>query len=363
MNTSKLHVIAKSLREELKRSGTVKTLQQAVKALEQLTAQPQQANNQQQLTNSLNQLYQKLEESPVDNYSPAWRDAMEEMGISREFGKTLMDDIKGIFERNQITYQVALQELKELHQKIQQTENHLNGLVQSLEYFGVGEDELEKDECEIGVIIPRNYVENNLKNFGEELVDLEKTLIVFSELATGSRVPLQVRTISSSELSVFLEYIPQIGACIAVAVERIVALYKKILEIKKLKADLVKNEVPDEKLQGIDEYAESIFDPQLKEIADELIENYAKRIEKKRKNELKIELRHALGKLANRIDRGFNIELRVARDAEEPDEEENENEHDIAINQIIESGKKIQFTRLSGEPVLFFPENESEKKE
>ncbi len=54
---------------------------------------------------------------------------------------------------------------------------------------------MENDECEVGVIIPRKYVENNLKNFGQELVELEKTLIVFSELSTGSREALKIRTI------------------------------------------------------------------------------------------------------------------------------------------------------------------------
>ena len=283
---------------------------------------------------------------------------MEEIGVSRKFGKALKDNIKDIIERNQITLQVALEELKKVHQGLQQTEKNLSGLVQGLEYFGVGEDRLKNNECEIGVIIPRIYIKNNLKNFGKELIELEKTLIVFSELSIGSREPLQVRTISSSELSVFLDYIPQVGACIAIAIERIVALYKQMLEIKKLKAELVKREVPDEKLKGIDEYAESIVKPKIEEIATELLAKYGAQIEKKRKNEIGIELRNSLKKLANRIDRGFNIELRVYRDNDQSDNEEGATEQDIAINQIIESAKNIEYSKSSGEPVLFLPENE-----
>jgi len=248
MNTTKLHVIAKALRQELRRCGTVSALQQGISALEQLVRQPQQPHHQQQLSKSLTQLYKKLENSPVDEYSPAWREAMNELSVSGEFGIVLKETIESIIERNQITYQVALEELKEIHQEIQKTESNLNGLVQGLEYFGVGEDALKSDECEVGIIIPREYVENNLKEFGKELVEIEKMLIVFSELATGTRKPLKVRTISSSELSVFLDYIPEVGACIAIAVERIVALYKQMLEIKRLKAELVKQEVPDKKL-------------------------------------------------------------------------------------------------------------------
>ncbi len=136
MNTTKLHVIAKSLVNELRRCETIDALQQATQALEQLVRQPQQGNFQQQLSNSLSQLYQKLETSPVDEYSPAWRDAMEELNISREFGIALEEEIKDIIERNQITYQVALDKLKKLHQKIQQAESNHNGLIQGLEYKG-----------------------------------------------------------------------------------------------------------------------------------------------------------------------------------------------------------------------------------
>nr|VFK24333.1 MAG: hypothetical protein BECKLFY1418C_GA0070996_11743 [Candidatus Kentron sp. LFY] len=39
-----------------------------------------------------------------------------------------------------------------------------------------------------------------------------------------------------------------------------------------------------------------------------------------RKNEVSTELRHSLNKMANRIDRGFNIELRVAPPKEELEE-------------------------------------------
>lgn len=363
MNTTKLHLIAKDLLSELKRVGTVSLIQQAIQSLQQNISQPQQPTHQQQLTSHLNNLYKKLENSPVDNYSPAWRDAMEELRLSDEFGSKLEKIIKDIFERNQITPQSALEELQKIHQEITDTENNLTGLVTGLEYFGVGEDKLSIDECEVGIIVPRAYVKNNLKNFGAELIELEKTLIVFSELVTGQREPLKIRQISSSELSVFLEYAPEIGACVAVAVERIAALYKNILEIKKLKKELIKQEVPEEQLAGIDFHAESIVSPKLEELANELLEKYGSHINENRTNEILTEIRHSLNKLANRIDRGFNIELRVAPLEEETDDEEQtDSPNKAAIQQIIESASKISHLEQSGDPVLFLPENDDEKK-
>ncbi len=362
MNTTKLHIIAKALKKELARVGAVALVNQAVQALQNQVNQPQQPSHQQQLSSHLENLYKTLEGSPVDDFSPAWRDAMEELGVHQEFGKKLEVRVRNIFERNQITPQTALEDMIKLHDDISGIESQLTDLVNSLEYFGVGEDELEIDECEVGIVIPRTYVKDNLKAFGTELIEIEKSLLVFSELATGQREPLEIRQISSSELSVFLDYLPEIGACIAVAVERIVALYKQLLEIKKLKKDLSAQDVPEDKLAGIEEHAASIVSPKLDELANELMEKYGNHIDPARKNEVSTEIRHSLNKIANRIDRGFNIELRVSEHEHEEEEEVTEEgqAQDAARQQILNSASNIEYIEQVGEPVLFLPENGDE---
>jgi len=360
MNTAKLHIIARDLLTELGRVDVVSLLEKVIQALQQQINQPQQPNHQQQLSLHLTSLYDKLGSSPVEDYSPAWRDAMDELGVREEFGSKLEEKIKCIFESNKVTLQSALEELTEVHKEISNTETYLTGLIDGLEFFSVGEDALNDDECEVGIIVPRSYVDDNMKSFGSELIKLEKILIVFSELATGKREPLKIRQISSSELSVFLQYLPEIGACLAIAVERIVALYKQLLEIKKLKRQLVAQKVPEERLSGIDSHAASIVSPALDQLSKELMEQYGGHFNQSRKNEISIEIRHSLNKLANRIDRGFNVELRVS-----PIEDGAENEGDSdgadtsekARRQIIRSGSQINHLEKTGEPVLFLPED------
>lgn len=366
MNTTKLHIIAKALKDEMARTGAVNLLEQVIQALElQLNDQrpQQQQQHQKRISEALTTLYKRLEKSPVDSYSPAWRDALKEIGVLDQFGKKLEKRIKDIFERNNITPQTALEELKKLRAQIHSTNSNLEGLVGSLQYFGVGEDRLGKDECEVGIVIPRRYVKDNLKAFGSELVELEKTLIVFSELATGQREPLEIRQISSSELSVFLDYLPGIGACIAIAIERIVALYKQVLEIRTLKKGLVEQQVPEKNLKGIEEYASSLIKPGIKALAKELIENYGDHLEAGRKEEVSTELRHSLNKLANRIDRGFNIELRVSPTENKKEEKEENQKNSAAKQQILESAAKIEYLDHNTEPVLFLPEKNEESDE
>ncbi len=363
MNTTKLHVLAVALDGELKRSSASSHIQNVIGALEAQLNQPQQPNHQQQVAAHLAALYDALEASPVDQFSPAWRETMVEMGVSEFFGKNLEMTIRGIFERNQITPKAALDELKTLGGRISELESNNLALIAGLEFFGVAEDNLREDECEVGIVIPRAYVNQNLKSFGEELVKLEKALLVFSELVSGCRTPLTVRQISSSELSIFLEYSPEIGACIAIAVERIAELYKKLLEIKKLKKGLESEDVPKEALAAISTHAEGLVKPKIEELADELIERYGGATAPNRKNELRTELKHSLHKIANRMDRGFNIELRVApvaHTADDEDEKTEESASTAARRQIIQSASRIEHLPNSGAPVLSLPEEETD---
>ena len=77
-------------------------------------------------------------------------------------------------------------------------------------------------------------------------------------------------------------------------------------------------------------------------------------------NELTDALRISLNKLANRIDRGYNIEVRVAELPKQEVQEGQDNADQTEKIQHFEAIKKaapnLQFIRLDGEPVLSLPE-------
>ena len=136
----------------------------------------------------------------------------------------------------------------------------IDDLISGFEGLNIGADDIEPGECEIGVLVPRDYVKNLLNDFGEELIELNKILSVFAELSTGSRAGFEIREISSSDLSVFLDLAPAVGACLAVSIERIVALYKKLLEIRKLHNELKEQGVPKSSLKGVEEHANAVME-------------------------------------------------------------------------------------------------------
>jgi len=83
-------------------------------------------------------------------------------------------------------------------------------------------------------------------------------------------------------------------------VERVVALYKQLLEIRKLNQEIQQQGVPEKELSGIENYANNLMEKGIEKIAVEVIKEYHKKDDKERKNELTNAVRISLNKIANR---------------------------------------------------------------
>jgi hypothetical protein len=205
-------------------------------------------------------------------------------------------------------------------------------------------------------------VKNRLKEFGTELEELDKLLGVFSELATGTREGFGIRTISSSDLSVYLDAVPPIAACVALTVERIIALYKGLLEIRKLHGDLAKAGVPPERLKGVEEHANGLMQEGIDAEAKKIVDTCHADVDEHRRQELAIELRICMNKLANRIDRGFNISVRASETPLSPDEDADPKTSAEQIAIVKGSEQALRFLKVEGPPILALPDADDGKK-
>lgn len=360
MNAERLHIIAKSIRQDLTKTNQHQVLQNIITSLQNRINQPQQPQYDQEVSQHLTTLYQSLDTATSNDFSPTWKQLIDEIEATDILGLRLKERIEGIFSRNQITQAVALQELQEINNKIQNLQTALDQIISSFQLLKIGAEELEPGECEVGVLVPRDFVGNSLDRFADELEEIDRIFETFSELVTGSRSSFQIRTISSSDLTIYFDAIPQVAACIAVAVERIVELYKKLLEIRKLHGELSKQGIPENNLDGIKTHANSLMETGIEKLIPELIKDFYSNSDEGRKNELTIELRFSLKKIANRIDNGFNIEVRAEPDIEEKQSESNDATHQDAQKyySIIETtSRTMQFIKREGSPILSLPES------
>lgn len=361
MNAERFHVIAKAIKNDLAATKTEATLQELINALTNQINSPQQAAFQQQVAALQGNIYNALDEAPSNLFSPAWRQVVEALRIERLLGSPLRERIQVLFSKNALTPAVALQELQQVLRRVGDLRQALDQVLAAFEYFEIGSEELAPGECEVGVLVPRAYLDDQLPKFIDELGEIERILGVFSELAIGNRPSPRIKTLSSSDLTIYLAAVPAVAAVMATAAERVLALYKQFLEVRKLRAELQKQGVPEKKLESINEHANSIIDSGIGTIVADLLKQHLQG-DDGRRNELSIELTVALRKIANRVDNGFGIEVRAGP----PPEKETGSEAEQAsaeadaqhVAAIAEASKGLQFLKLDGRPLLSLPEGE-----
>ena len=362
MNAERFHAIVTALSQEMAERNLVGKMQELINALQNVVSQPQHPAHQQSLANSLKSMYSATTDAPSDRFSPTWRQILSEIGGEDLFGNALEKTIKQVFERNQITPAVALQELQGIQKRLQAFKNALEQAISALRHFRIGDETLSPGQCEIGLLIPRKAVSNCLPELAEELKELSFILNAFSEVATGKKVDLPIRSISSTDLMVYLDAVLPFAACLAVAIERTVTLYKQLLEIRKLREDLRKQGVPDEQTVGIEDYANKLIEGGIEKASVEIIDKFYHQKDGGRKNELLNAVRISLNKIANRIDRGYNLEVRVEPiQAKEEDTKKDQHIRE-AILTIQSATPKMQFLKLEGEPILKLPEGKEKAK-
>ena len=356
MNAERLHAIIAALNAELKSSGVISYLDQLVSSLQNQVSQPAQPQYEQQTAQAYSQLLDALRKPDLNRFNPTYQQVLEELGATSIIGNALASTVEAIFGRNTITPTIAHQELSQIQATLHNLQAAIDQLTAAYGALGIGKEDLSAGECELAVLVPRAFVENKLELFGEELQKLNKIFGVFAEIATGERPSFAIKTISSSDLSVYLELAAIIGACVATAVEKIIALYKSLLEIRKLLGELSEKGVEKENLKGLEDHANGIMDKGIGVLVEELIQEFCQTTDTGRKNELSIELKYSLKKIANRIDRGFNIEVRMQAPAPIPDADPEADEHGKSIGslhaRILAAAQTMQFLKLEGPPIL-----------
>ena len=357
MNADRLHALLKLLREDFRRTKLPQRMEKLSAALQQLV-QSQHPNHKQAVGNALKEALKGTEESEIEDLSPAWKEMLVEIGYADSLGDALSRRLNDSFRQSDITPNIVKEEVDELKNEITTLNNAVTSGISAFDALSVGAEELDPGDCELGFMVPKEAIDFRLDEFAKECKEFDFIFGTFSEVVTGRRDHYKISTISSSDLSVFLESLPAVAALVAAAAERIVAFYKQILEVRKLRSEMLKQDVPKEAFAAIDEHENSKMSNAITDIAKEIIEEHGDKHDAGRANELESSLRISLHKLANRIDRGYHIEVRIGLLPEPTEEEPGDEDLLASADAINKATKPLQFIRLEGDPILSLPEGE-----
>jgi hypothetical protein len=362
MNTERLHSIVIGVKAELdetQQGPLMQTLIQGLQAMGNIQPGQPPTGPQEQVASARRELLARLSAATSNRYTPVERQELEELGIDDVLGDSLSRQIERIMSANEITPSAAAQQLEEPANKSNRLDNACDQLLQSFEFFGVGSEQLEPGEFEIGFVIPRKAVDSAVAELGLELTKINRILGPFLELSTGSRPDVPVRAIGSSDFQVLLYGVPSAALMLSKALDYLAAAYQKVVAIREANQQLREAGVAEATLGAVGAEADRMMEIEIERLIPELLEEGQSELDPGRRREITIELREALNALAKRIDRGYIIGVR-AGEFPPLDEEQEESEEDARtrriVEQVLERQENLRYTNLSGEPILSLPE-------
>jgi hypothetical protein len=354
MNVEVLNTICLSFIDELNKTNIVNLLAQLSSHMQNMIDNPQYSQYQQNVSQTKMSLISELNKTRINDFSPFWKENLKEIGFEGLLGNELADKIEKIFANNQITMSIAYQEIAEIYQKLSSLVTCITQLSDNLKKLNIGIEKLQNGQSEFEVLIPRVAIEQDLKQFSDEILEIKKIIDDFNELIIGSRPDIRLKTIASTDYSILLDILPKVGFGLLTVISSIVITYKTILDIRKHHKELKDQGVPAEALEGIADYANNMMTDSISQSVTELINKYALNMEKGRKNELLISVKMSMNKLSNRIDSGYNFDVRFSD--ENVDEKMSEEDESETRQQINDMSKNLTFMNLSGEKILCLPE-------
>jgi hypothetical protein len=366
MNAERLHAVARAVKRDLDDMQVLAILSRLRQGLEEQVNAPAEPGPQQQVSAARQELATALNAAPSNTWPAADQQLVEELGISDLLGSRLFQRIDEILARNEITPTVARDEIIPIHDRLAQVDQHLASLFSAFDFFSIGAEELPDADCELSFSIPRPAVRDELNALGDEFVALRRILGPFQELVLGSRPGVEVRSISSSDFGVYLLAAPAWAFGLAKAVQVIVDTYKSILEIRLHRHELSQIGVPDSALTTLDSHANTVMGERLATLTVELVSDVLpvhESLDAGRRNELTIELGISLNKIANRIDRGYGIDVRAPDVAEEPEPEEGVSPDPEELQRaeyyrgIRDAAPALRYLKVEGDPILSLAES------
>ena len=362
MNAERLLEIATDIRDDLTDTNAAALVQEMATHLQNSINQPNQPPHEQQFNDVYTRLRAALESAASNDFSPAWRETAAELGAEGLLGRDLLSRIEGILSQNEITKQIAVEALQQLHKPLEKLRTGTIELVASLEKLGFEPYALEPGEGELRIVVPRSFVDDQLDQLGREMGRLNFIFGRLGRLAGAEIDGFRVRAIGSSEFEILLSSSPLALWIFGKCVDKILGWIKESLTIATMWNDLKSRDVPvpENILEDLKSHANDLVDKQISTLREELLAEHPVDPPKgEAPNEFGNSIEAALKELAARIDRGFQVEVRVEALPEPDDEEELDEQAQAvrhAISSISEIAPRLLNSRPEGDPILELPD-------
>jgi len=344
MTSQKLYTTLKFLDELDTRLKLQTNLEAIQTALSNLVSQPAQPQFQTALATALSS-FETAADKLSDSITPSQFAEIESMGGAQFFDPSIAERVKTSIQTNAMTPSVALTFVQELASKRKEFLTTVRAAQQSLEELGIEASVLKPGAADLAFLIPRDIFDNHLAAFAKELTFISRLMQDFSEAVTGEPQQVELEQLSSSVPTVALVAGVGVISVIATVVNKFLDAWKKIEEIRQMRAKLTEMGLRKTALDELTEEVTVTVNKVVEEATELVFVNYKGSPE--RRNELGNAIRQDTLRLFGQIERGLTVEFRAA-----PTKEKEESEQGKALANISNLASILQFPAIAKEPML-----------
>lgn len=311
------------------------------------------ASQHNEISTNLSKLKEYFAESISNNYNPSNLKIIQYIGACDYFGMTGFLKLEELLNKNSFNVQKTVVDLQKFVLKRTEYVSLIKTTSDCLEKLNIQPHFHSDNTFEVGLLMPKELTSNKIINVTNELNHWDKVFKALKELTTGSVDDTEINFINNGSLEFFIDNGPQIAASLAVTVERVIKLYKNIVEIRSAKEKLKELGVSTGDQKAIEKQEKDILNKGIDTIASEIVKEFAtKQIDNGRLNELIISMKINITYIAKCIDKGMIIEINPPEisapiDSKETDTEEKKNENKKLKENYDKKLKQIEIVQKS----------------
>ncbi len=293
----------------------------------------------------------------LSEFTPAQLKLLYEIGAKPYFIDNFPSEIGAWMQENPLTPSVTQQKLQTFVSQRNEYIQRITQLRDGLEFIGMKATALESGDAELAILLPRELFANEFDELVKKLRDVNRVIRAFSEVATGSVEPITVRQISTSDPQFFLGMSVVTLAALGRAITWALDTWKKVEEIRNLRAQTKKLATPFAEAEGMFE----------KKIGEIIQQSVAKKIDELlgapdglagRVKEQRVHLEWALETLLAYIERGVTLEVTFKLPAPSPGEETASEQTEEAFQTLQQIAPHLTFPKIEENPILSLPSSE-----
>ena len=309
MNTSRLVRVLSELDSDLS-SEVLPALQTLVQTATTARDTPAQDFSE-KLQADLSNAQAMAERMWAAQYPPSAQKIVAATGLSPLCWTALSRRIAACFEGAAMTPATAVRKLTDLQKELDAARRNASAVVAGLAKLGIEEESLATDEYELGVLLPENASHGELGTVNEELKHWNQIVRAFQEAAGDEEREVRIRSFSDGSILVFLGVGAWVAHHLMTAVERLLAAYERILDIRLKREELARLGVPPTEISLAKKTEKELIEKESAALLKELTQALAKGTKADRKQEIETHLKVAVSMVAKFLDKGGQIEVTV----------------------------------------------------